>query len=271
MDLEAQRDVYPKFKLNGTELPFSNPIEIYTAYIEAVDAIRTSEREANLGSTFVGSMAGMCIKKHWYFRNSQERAHISDTDRRLLRLGSIVGKDIEDSHHWWRDNINGDSEIGIYTEELVVSKTYNVEGHFDLLFVIKSSSGRRLGYLFDHKTSNSWKFKRLFGRNPDESPSTNYEHQLGTYAMCLEEEGLLCDEIVYMANIYMNKDNSVMKIKEAPIDYIEFARRYWDRVNKWTEEEPEYGVKVPVYPWECGKYCSYRHVCDSPLLKEDFK
>ena len=42
------------------------------------------------------------------------------------------------------------------------------------------------------------------------------------------------------------------------------CENYWLDINK-DGVEPNFGLgKVPVYKWECGKYCNYSNVCNSP-------
>jgi len=84
-----------------------------------------------------------------------------------------------------------------------------------------------------------------------------------------ENNRYYCDEVAYMANVYYNKNTGVMKFKEAPLEYIEFAERYWKKVNKISKKgDAEPSTKgvwgIPYYPdWECGKYCPYTDYCDS--------
>ena len=267
-----------------------NPVKVYMEYLAKENEANNEIREMDSkGYSFTASGAGLCMKKHWYKANGYEREPFSSTSLRTLRLGTIFGNDMENAMKWWDQDAekpqDGKGIIEIYTEEQVTSDKYKLSGHFDLLVVHDVVTDEpdplfpglhlhnRIGALFDYKTANSYKFKKLFGRNPDDSPSTNYEYQLGTYGMLIEESEdlILCDEIVYMANVYINKDNSVMKIKEAPIEYIDFARTYWEKVNDKCKEgdpEPAFGPWIPFYSnWECGKYCPYVKVCDSPYKK----
>ena len=123
------------------------------------------------------------------------------------------------------------------------------------------------GYLYDWKTSNSFKFKNIFsGKNSN--PSINYELQLGTYALIAVEMGL-CDSIVHMGLVYYSKNDSKMQEKQVSRDMIEAAERYWKDVSLSCLGEPSFEEgKSPVYKWECGKYCNYALICPSPLNKD---
>ena len=274
------------------ELQEFNPIKVYMEYISHKNKINNIERQLDIGDmSFSASGAGLCMKKHWYNANGYDKKEIPNTTLRTFRLGTIFGNDMEKAMHWWDEEVphpeDGKGKIEVYTEEQVTSEKYKLSGHFDLLVVHEIETDEpdpnfpgikrciRKGALFDYKTSNSYKFKKLFGRNPDDSPSTNYEYQLGTYGMLindLKDDSVEFNcEVEYMANVYINKDSSVMKIKEAPIEYIDFARKYWDAVNNKCNKgdpEPNFGVWTPFYSdWEFGRYCPYVEICDSPYKK----
>ena len=75
----------------------------------------------------------------------------------------------------------------------------------------------------------------------------------------IEDDGSFCEKIQYMANIYINKDNSIMKMKEANPVYMDYAKNYWTIVNKYqSKNEPpafsqgDFG-RAPYKTWECGK------------------
>ncbi len=272
-----------------------NPIKIYNEYVKHENEENNRIREWDMeNSQFTASSAGMCLKKHWYSANKYEGKEIKATDLRNMRLGTIFGNDIEKAMNWWQDEVIKDDKGGtieVFTEGHLVSEKYNLSGHFDLLVVHSLDTNEpdpsfpgikkqiKTGALFDWKTTHSHKFRKLFGRDPDISPSTNYEYQLGSYAMMINElnenNRYYCDEIAYMANVYYNKDTGVMKFKEAPLDYIEFAEKYWERVNKISKKgdpEPALGPWIPFYPeWECGKYCSYTDHCDSKYKTKGVK
>ena len=128
----------------------------------------------------------------------------------------------------------------------------------------------------------SWAAK--FSPKPWSIQANNYDFQLGTYAMILNDTKAFCDEIIYMGLVFYNKNTSKMKLKDSDLRYIDLARDYWKRVNETApkSEPPPYSLSsdensiggigfdqglVPYYKWECGKYCSFVDQCDSPLIK----
>ena len=126
------------------------------------------------------------------------------------------------------------------------------------------------GYLYDWKTTNVWSWKSIFSDKA--SSKDNYEYQLGTYAMMLEDNCFELEgppiKIAEMGLVYYKKDDSVMKIKPVDLSYKTFARDYWERVNNIvTEPTPSMNNYMPAYKWECGDYCDYVDICDSPYIK----
>ena len=67
-----------------------------------------------------------------------------------------------------------------------------------------------------------------------------------------------------MANAYFNKDNGNMQIMEAPLDFIDIAQEYWQRLFVYDGEKPALNDMTPAYSWECRGYCPYISHCDSP-------
>lgn len=244
-----------------------NPIKEYNNYIVDKAQENQDKRKKEMGEYIPASQSGMCHRKHFYLALGQERKPFVKSSLRIMRLGTVMGEEFENAMNYWYNQTpaNGGS---LYQEIYMTSDTLGIAGHMDLLFVHD-----RIGYLYDWKTANSFKFKMLFN-SFDGNPSINYELQLASYGLLAVEEGL-CDEIAHLGLLYYNKDNSVIKQKEVPLEYIERAKMYWDDVKISTNNltnPPQFGLgKSPVYKWECGnkgKYCDYSHVCPSPLLQK---
>ena len=143
-------------------------------------------------------------------------------------------------------------------EDFLQSDKYMVGGHMDLLIVDTNTGKARV---WDWKTANSFKYKMVFNGGFG-NPSTNYELQVATYGLLAIDNGL-CTEIEHLGLLYYNKDNSIIKEKVVPLEYMDKCEKYWAEV-KTIQNEPNYGLgKVPVYKWECGKYCPYTDYCDS--------
>jgi len=271
-----------------TKLPI-NPIEIYDRYLGVKNEEKSAVRDRENFEKYSASSAGLCIRKHWYDYNNYSKALSDIPGVRRMRLGTIMGEDFDDAMKWWANNeleagVPYDNEIlniEYFIEKAVSHKELNLNGHFDLLIVVTKQDGPnliKLGYLFDYKTSNTWKFRTIFGKKPDLYPSNNYEFQLGTYGFMIQESKELCDKIVYMANIYINKDNSEIKHKEAPLEYMGHARNYWEIINKYQKKDvpPAFSLgasgRAPYMKWECtGTYCAFRNHCDSPYKNKEIK
>jgi len=239
-------------------------IDIYNDYLVKKNKIKKISRKVESQGRFSASSAGLCAKKLWFQKNNYPSEEFQPDLLRLFRLGTIVGEDIEKSANEASPLYHGD----IYTEEYIKDDELGIGGSFDLLYVDEN----RKGHLFDYKTCHAFKWKMLFGRNPNKNPSNNYEFQLGTYAMMLNKSKDLCDEIETMALIYYKKDDSRMRTKNVNLDYIEFAEKYWKKATQIANmvEQPINNKISPYYPnWECKtkkdgtSYCSYIDHCNS--------
>lgn len=234
-----------------------NPIEIFDKYLLHVNAKNQIKRNLDSKGRYSASGAGMCLRKHWFSVNKTLQDSIPAKSMRTMNLGTIFGAEVEKAMKWFQDQT---TEYKIYTENHIVHPIHPISGHFDVLFV----DADKKGYLYDIKTANSYKYKMLFGRKPDPNPSTNYHFQLGTYAWILNDTKKLCDEIVYMGIPYLNKDTGMMKLQDTPLDFIDIAQEYWQRLFSYDGEKPALNDMTPAYPWECKGYCPYITSCDSP-------
>lgn len=88
---------------------------------------------------------------------------VSDDTMRLFRLGDLVHGDIQEAVRDYADK-NG---AQVMIEREITIPEVNVRGFFDLLLVED-------GAMIDIKTCNAWKWRGLFGRNPDPNPAINY-------------------------------------------------------------------------------------------------
>jgi CRISPR/Cas system-associated exonuclease Cas4 (RecB family) len=177
---------------------------------------------------------------------------------RLFRLGDLVHNDIQDAVRDYADK-NG---AQVMIEREIRLPDVNVRGFMDLLLVEDAT-------LVDIKTCNAWKWRGLFGRNPDPNPAINYNLQLGTYGWWYEEDS--GNKLKKLALLYYNKDNSRMREKRIPISYIDKAKEYWyDVKQRFKRGNPpiELGI-APVYKWECNiKYCNFYEVCGGGLKEK---
>tara|TARA_R100001443_G_scaffold482_10_gene1941 strand:- start:2242 stop:3021 length:780 start_codon:yes stop_codon:yes gene_type:complete len=244
-------------------------IKIYNQYLEQKNRQNGIYRKQIAEKRYSASGSGMCLRKHYYNVNDYGRLPIDDKSLRTLRLGTVFGQDVEHAMKWHNINQHGitSEHATIETEEFVEHPTLPICGHFDILVVDEN----RKGQLIDIKTANTWKYQGIFGRKKDPNPSTNYQMQLGTYAWLLNETKDLCDEVTSMELIYFNKNDARMQSANVPLEFIGIAEDYWEMLFANNGNLPPIGQMVPAYDWECGKYCDFRHICDSPLIKEKDK
>jgi len=239
--------------------------QIYNDYLAEKNKLNGIRRENQSEGRFSASSAGLCAKKLWFQKNNYPKSDIDGDSLRVMRLGTIVGNDIDKA--MFRFQEGHPDEVKIYSEEYIKDDELGIGGSFDLLLVDKDNKG----HLYDYKTCHSYKYSTVFNRKPDPNPSNNYEFQLGTYAMILNKTKQFCDQIVTMEIVYYQKEKSYMRHKPISLDYIDFARTYWEKAIAIAQQDqqPPNNKMAPYYPnWECGKYCSYRDHCDSIYKKE---
>ena len=248
-----------------------NVENIYTEYLEHAQKDAEYIRGKEYNDRLFASNAGLCYRKLYYHEKNMPKKKTDETGLRTMRLGTIFGFDFERAISWYFDKYSEHlQDVKYYTEEYIYDDKFSppLGGHFDILFVDESDKWRR-GYLIDVKTTNLWKFQAIFGKKPEKDPSYNYEMQLGTYAALLERDKRFCDEVVYMSNVYFNKNSSVIKFREAAPIFKQYAIDYWKTYTNYKGEEPplkEYSV--PFYKkWECD-WCNYSLICDSPHIKK---
>ena len=243
-------------------------IEVYNKYLEQTNIETGIQRKKEAKKRYSASGSGMCLRKHFYGRNNYDRMPIDDKSLRTLRLGTVFGADVEKAMKWYGlFQKSMGFEVRIATEGFVEHPVHPICGHFDILVIDENKKGQ----LIDIKTANTWKYQGIFGRKKDPNPSTNYQMQLGTYAWMLNESSDYVDEITSMELIYFNKNDARMQSANVPLDFIGIAEDYWEMLFANDNQLPALGQMVPAYDWECGKYCDFRHHCDSPLIKDKDK
>ena len=249
--------------------------KIYSQYIDAENEKNNQERYVGKEQFYHASGSGMCSRKLYFQSVSKvEPTHQSTpSSRRLMRLGTVVHNDIQNS--LLVSNINNNIKINninnnitnkelinkIRFDEFVVEGEIRIDeltvrGFFDM--VLKSSS---CIYLYDIKTAADYSFKRVF--NPEkEYTMKHHELQLSTYGYGVKEKYGRLDG---MYLLYYNKNTSIIKYKEVPLSMLNSAYMFWANVKKQhTTGLPgfEDGVS-PVMRWECD-YCSYLGNCKPP-------
>jgi CRISPR/Cas system-associated exonuclease Cas4 (RecB family) len=211
------------------------------------------EKYTKFKGWYSASSAGSCHRKQWYKINGYEESPYEIRPLRVMRLGTLVHKDLEQAIIGYNNKHKID-DVTVYSEHRIELPNINVVGHLDLAVDTEDKL-----FVYDLKTAHSFKWKKVFGRNIDPNPSVNYQLQLGTYALGLLTELDKEKSDVEMGLIWYRKDDSMMKIQTIDKEWIQNAFYYWIELNESIDEEgkPEIGsYNTPVYNWEC-KYCNY--------------
>jgi len=241
---------------------------VYDSYLDHKIA-QEKERRKKRGYWFSASTAGSCFKKQKFAIDGAEEKPLDLRVKRLLRLGTLVHKDFEMAINRFMDSPDSEyatSSDAIHTEYEVVIPDIRVKGRLDNVLISDN-----VAYISDLKTMGSYQWRKKFGKqeNRDES-NTNYNLQLGTYALGISKQIKNVD-YVFLNIDYYNKDNSSMKNVEVAPEWAGKALKYWKDCNEAIKEEliPAVTEGVPFQKkWECGDYCVYNHICDSPYRKE---
>jgi hypothetical protein len=252
-------------------------IQIYDDYVEKCGKENVEERYVGNESWYHASAAGMCVRRIYY--ESVEQAERTNppnaTSLRLMRLGTIVHDDLQDSLHYvnniYNNNIdvNNIKEKSKYTkkkrfrfevEQEIRIEELNVRGFLDVVAYSDDEV-----YLYDFKTAGAFPWKKMFGRDGDSTPPNHQQLQIGTYAYAVKEEYGRLDGINLM---YYSKNTSVMKGVKVPLAVMNKAFAYWRNVKQKVEMGvPDYKLgSSPSEDWVCN-YCPYLNHCDPPFKK----
>ena len=235
---------------------------IYDLYLQLKEKQRDNEYKDEQG-IFRASSAGQCYKKQWYLQQSTDKKPLDPKSRRLLRLGTIVHKDLEEAMKLYNSNTNSDHGITAKAEYKIKIEELNVSGTADLVIL---NSNEDKAKVYDYKTAHSFKWKMMFGRDKIGRPSRNYELQVGTYGLGIAKEFELGDHDIELAIIYYKKDDSLMREVSVRNICMRNASDYWmdlketlDEVND-ASDIPRDSTNSPMESWEC-KYCQFETIC----------
>jgi len=243
--------------------------EIYNDYLTEKESInKLNYKKKNPNKYYRASAAGHCFKKHWYSINGYESTSTGDDrSKRLLRLGTIVHEDIEKAIDWYdnkiSDDLSNEYDVSFHTEYGVLIEELNVMGSADI--VLLDSEGT--ASVLDIKTTHSYKWKMMFGRNKEKSPSRMYELQLGTYALGVCNQENVNPDSISLYLVYYKKDDSSMKYVDVNPVWMDNAAEYWVTLNETlslVKEEadlPRDTLNVPIENWEC-RYCQFESICN---------
>ena len=254
---------------------------IYGAYLKHQETLRERDKYV-----FHASSAGSCYRKQMYSYYDYPSDTKDDKSYRLLRLGTLVHKDMEEALSMYEDKL-ADMEIkdapirrNIHIEEKIKIEELDVVGTFDAGEMIIDTVGQKLVNgavsefnLYDYKTAAAYKWTTKFGRTKNRvaSTDTNYKLQLGTYALAVRHK--YEPDRINMYLVWYNKNTSQMREQIVSSEWIDKALEYWtemfemkEDIGKGFEDEliPEVTYGVPVQDWEC-RYCQYYSICPSTL------
>ena len=232
---------------------------IYADWLSEKNA-KNREKYEDFKGTFSASSAGNCFRKQYLKSKGIDEPALEVRVIRLLRLGTIVNEDIQESlNHYFRHT---DTKLKLYIEHQIKIPELNVVGHLDAAIYDKENEHIRL---YDIKTSASYKWRMKFGRKREKNGSVNYNLQIGTYAFGLGEELKTTD--IDMNLLWYNKDTSAVREEAIDQEWISNAIEYWEELNDTLE-----GVKsengnelipgsygVPMMNWEC-RYCGFKDI-----------
>ena len=258
-------------------MALNSPIDIegiYTDYLDKKQEENRLKRYSGKESWYHASGSGSCSRKLYFESIEQIKPSnpLDDKTKRLLRLGSIVHDDFQESLVTYnrdiynRDNNrdissdkekeNKEKEIKFHTEQEITIDELNVRGFYDIV-----SEGEEV-YLYDLKTCGGYSWKLKFGRKQSFNPSIHYELQLGTYGYAVKQQfGRLDGMFLY----YYNKDTSMMRAVSVPLTYISRAYLFWKNVkDEHKQGLPPFRKGVsPVQDWQCN-YCQFLNHCNPP-------
>ena len=245
-------------------------INIETMYADFLTKKQVENREKykKAEGQWSASSAGQCFKKQMLRNEGVSEPILDDRVMRLLRLGTVMHTDIEESLSQYMSDPNSKyqtDEAIIFIEHSVTLSEFNVVGHLDIGIV----QGNNIK-VWDLKTCASYKWRMKFGRKPDPKGNPGYNLQLATYLYGLTQEQMSAEDAYEgkhwnreMALLWYNKDTSAMREEFVSNDWIKRALSYWEDLNDAAESTSEaltpgmYGV--PMENWEC-RYCGFKDI-----------
>ena len=251
---------------------------IYNAYLKNENSLR--ERDENV---FHASSAGSCYRKQMYSYYSFPSDEKDGTSFRILRLGTIVHKDVEEALIKYQDKLAEMQNANkyempiwrsVYVEEKIKIEDLEVVGTYDAGELIDDNTQDTSEFnLYDLKTAAAYKWTTKFGRKQNRMPNAdlNYKLQLGTYALGIRRK--YEPDRINMYLVWYNKNTSQMREQLVSPEWIDKALEYWIEVHEMKEDMgkgfedelvPMISYGVPMQDWEC-RYCQYYSICPSTL------
>jgi len=251
--------------------------KIYQEYLTHKNEENRKERYDGNEGWYHASGAGFCSRKLYY--ESVEKAEPTNLPNkrsmRIMRLGTTIHNDIQDSLIYYNNIYNKDSNNTVniakdnlhnfHVEGEIVLEDLNVRGFYDIVMEDrKLSKDDPQIRLYDLKTIASFSYRQKFSRNVIPKPSRNHFMQLATYGLAVKKQFGRLDS---MDLIYYNKDDSRMKSCSVPIDYLGKAKMYWHSIaEEHSQGLPSFRLGTsPTDKWMCG-YCQFKDHCKPPSI-----
>lgn len=250
--------------------------EVYAEHIDKENEKNRVERYEGKEEFYHASGAGTCSRKLYY--QTVEQANITNpansTGARIMRLGTLLHNDFEKAFAYYsiyntKYNTNVlhsysyGQDFSFKVEKEIQIPELGVRGFYDVVVTDERTGGV---FLYDLKSTADYSFKRMFGTTGARTHMQHQEMQLATYGYAVNEE---CDsklEGMYLA--YYNKNTSIMKYKEVPLNMMSTAYMFWANTKKSHESGlPAFSEGIsPVQKWECN-YCQYYDHCKPPYKR----
>ena len=199
---------------------------IYHSYLMHVESTRDYYK---IKKVFHASGAGSCYRKQLYSYFDYPQDSKDNKSYRLLRLGTIVHKDIEEAIKHY--NMPSDRKSDVFSEDEIKLPDFNVIGTYDV-GELKDGEFK----LWDIKTAAAYKWTTKFGRKHNRKPNSdiNYKLQLGTYALGVNQKYQIDKISMYI--LWYNKNTSQMREQLISPEWIEKALEYWAELNNILDD-----------------------------------
>jgi hypothetical protein len=251
--------------------------QIYHDYLKHKEEQNAIDRDKVAG--FHASATGSCFRKQMYSFYNYDSLPKDEKSLRILRLGTIVHKDVEDAmHHYIKTNVKEiiDNKLSVFSEHKIKIPELNIVGTLDIAMY---NSETEVLDIYDVKTAAAYTWQKHFGRkdNRQENANENYKLQLGTYGLGMQSQ--LSPKKTNLHLFWYNKNTSMIRETIVHPQWIDKAFDYWTELNELFQEyqekfvdylEPGIEYGVPFEDWEC-KYCQYESICPSTIAQRNVR
>ena len=251
--------------------------QIYHDYLKHKEEQNSIDRDKAVG--FHASATGSCFRKQMYSYYNYDSSPKDERSLRILRLGTIVHKDVENAmHHYIKTNVKEiiDNKLSIFSEHKIEIPELNIVGTLDIAMY---NSETEVLDIYDVKTAAAYTWQKHFGRkdNRQENANENYKLQLGTYGLGMQSQ--ISPERTNLHLFWYNKNTSMVRETIVHPKWIDKAFDYWTELNELFQEyeekfvdylEPGIEYGVPFEDWEC-KYCQYESICPSTIAQRNVR